>query len=674
VNRRGRSRVPALAAAIAVATLVAIPATAAGKTVHITKSDSAGNAVQGATFTLYVDAPPVGNGPPKGPEDTTVQGSCTTGANGQCDITNVPPGDYWVSETGPPPGYVAAPDSTLKVKRGKKQVFEVVVVDDKKPANTSVNDPTGDGLVDDGTHINQFGPAVATSPNGKQVFVAFNDPAGFFTERSAIGFAVSNDRGRSWEDLGQVPTGNAETFLLAQPAVVFDASTGTFVLAGQGAIVSGQEVSFSLLVGGYSPGSGTWSPLVDVFPDIPLGASAHDPWLAADGFASSTHEGTLYLGFTQSDGGQAQGFLTRSTNGGRTWSDPLAVTDLGTNDFLNPAVAPDGTVYVGWTDFGGQAATTNDIYVARSTDGGVTFSGGFAVAADVPKSGAPTSCGGTSRHAYLGGIVTADAPRIAVDPTDPNRLWVVFTGAGQADESDVLVSESSNRGRTWTPSVPMPYPAAVQMFPDIEVTRDGRIGVSYYQATSPDEVDFITAFSDAFTFSRPGYSVNAVVPVTDDPFALWSMNPPYDDFYGPCFGMQGNQMAAPGSGFHVSWTDGGDPGPAGNGGVDANIDFARMDPALATTTSLTIDTGGSTTRADGTVAPDPILSARVTLTLFFDDGPGGFEQVDRVRPRLGPNGTFAVTISSVGGTCRLVARFDGSEGRLPSSTSRTFAC
>jgi hypothetical protein len=293
VNRRGRSRIPALAAAIAVATLVAIPATAAGKTVHITKSDSAGNAVQGATFTLYVDAPPVGNGPPKGAEDTIVQGSCTTGANGQCDITNVPPGDYWVSETGPPPGYVAAPDSTLKVKRGKKQVFEVVVVDDKKPANTSVNDPTGDELVQDGTHINQFGPAVAASPNGKQVFVAFNDSGGFFTERSAIGFAVSNDRGRTWQDLGQVPTGNDDTFLFAQPTVLYDHLADRWLLASQGAVVEGQGFTQPLLVGRYSAQTGEWSALANTFPGIPPGASAHDPWLAMDGFAGSPHEGTV---------------------------------------------------------------------------------------------------------------------------------------------------------------------------------------------------------------------------------------------------------------------------------------------------------------------------------------------------------------------------------------------
>jgi hypothetical protein len=134
-------------------------------------------------------------------------------------------------------------------------------------------------------------------------------------------------------------------------------------------------------------------------------------------------------------------------------------------------------------------------------------------------------------------------------------------------------------------------------------------------------------------------------------------------------------MAAPGSGFVVAWTDGGDPGPVANGGIDPNIDAARLDPSLATTTTLSIDPGGSSVRVEGAVAPDPVLVATVTLTLFFDDGPGGFERVDRARPQLGEGGTFAVTISpSGGGRCRLVATFDGSEGRLPSSARETFAC
>jgi hypothetical protein len=211
------------------------------------------------------------------------------------------------------------------------------------------------------------------------------------------------------------------------------------------------------------------------------------------------------------------------------------------------------------------------------------------------------------------------------------------------------------------------------MFPDIQVTPDGRIGISYYQASSPSQIDFVTAFLDGFGPTLSG-SLHATVPVTDDPFSLWDVNPSYDSLYGDCVGLQGNRMAAPGSGFYVAWTDGGDPGPAGNGGIDPNIEFARMDPALATATTLSVSSTGSTVHAGGVVAPDPVLHAKVTVTLFVDDGPGGFEVADRVRPVLGPGGTYGVFFAEPGATCRLVVQFAGSEGRLPSSASQTFAC
>lgn len=55
------------------------------------------------TFTLYVDAAPVGGR--RGSEDTTSAGSCVTAVVGDrvtCSITGVPLGRYWLVETVPP--------------------------------------------------------------------------------------------------------------------------------------------------------------------------------------------------------------------------------------------------------------------------------------------------------------------------------------------------------------------------------------------------------------------------------------------------------------------------------------------------------------------------------------------------------------------------------------------
>lgn len=565
----------ALAAAAAVVMLAAVPAQAAGKTVHITKSDSAGNAVAGATFTLYVDAPPVGNGPPKGAEDTVVQGSCTTGANGQCDIADVPPGDYWVSETGPPAGYAAAPDSTLKVKKGKKKVFEVVVVNDKKPANVSVNDPTGDDLVGDDTHIFQFGPAVAVSDNGRQVAVAFNDSAGMVSgDFSGIGFAYSTNRGKSFEDLGQIPPNSPATFILAQPSIVYDPVRNRFVTAMDGVLLADDVFRNPILVSIFDPAAGTFAGPINTFPGIaPDPLAAHDPGLAVDPVT-----GNLFLTFTESSGtGQAEGFLSRSVNGGTKWKKPVSITGPGTNDFLTPVVAPNGALYLAWTDFGGDASATNDFRLVKSTDGGLTFSKPLTIANNVLKSGSPAHCGITERQTYLDRLVTADAPRLVVDPFDSGRLFVAFTGQGSADPSDVLFLSSNDGGKTWSDPTALPTGPGTQMFPDMRVAPDGRVAVTYYRAESTASIAYEGLFSSTSSDDPFLVDLNAAFPLSDAPFPAWNTAGPYDTHYNPCFGMQGNAFAAPGSGFYMAWADGGDPGPVENGGVDPNIDFVRFD-------------------------------------------------------------------------------------------------
>ena len=85
--------------------------------VSITKTDDADNALAGAEFTLYADNAPTGGS--RGAEDTIITTkTCTTAANGKCDITDVPPGDYWVVETKTPDHYDTAADQSVHVGLG----------------------------------------------------------------------------------------------------------------------------------------------------------------------------------------------------------------------------------------------------------------------------------------------------------------------------------------------------------------------------------------------------------------------------------------------------------------------------------------------------------------------------------------------------------------------------
>lgn len=75
----------------------------------------------------------------------------------------------------------------------------------------------------------------------------------------------------------------------------------------------------------------------------------------------------------------------RSTDGGRTWSQPARLSDDPTDALVGQyhpelAIAPGGRVDVAWWDFRSDDGTfTNDVYMASSTDNGATWSHNLAV-------------------------------------------------------------------------------------------------------------------------------------------------------------------------------------------------------------------------------------------------------------------------------------------------------
>jgi hypothetical protein len=81
--------------------------------VKIIKNDDLGSPLAGATFELYKDNAPTGGS--RGAEDTATGQTCTTPASGECTISNVLTGQYWVVETVTPAGYNTAADQHVTV-------------------------------------------------------------------------------------------------------------------------------------------------------------------------------------------------------------------------------------------------------------------------------------------------------------------------------------------------------------------------------------------------------------------------------------------------------------------------------------------------------------------------------------------------------------------------------
>ncbi len=87
-------------------------------TINIHKQDDLGNPLEGAVFTLFIDNPPLNGPAPHGAEDTATAKTCMTGADGNCTISDVVPGQYWVVETTGVPGHDLAADQNVVIGAG----------------------------------------------------------------------------------------------------------------------------------------------------------------------------------------------------------------------------------------------------------------------------------------------------------------------------------------------------------------------------------------------------------------------------------------------------------------------------------------------------------------------------------------------------------------------------
>ena len=188
--------------------------------------------------------------------------------------------------------------------------------------------------------------------------------------------------------------------------------------------------------------------------------------------------------------------LVWSEVGSNVWSEPLSVSPtvrraagdapgpgsgiaVGLKRIVqgsSPAVAPDGTVYVSWmdsTDDDSQEGLA-EIYVARSDDGGVSFTDPIRVVVY----GEP---GFRPRTAFFRYWASA-FPQIAIAPSgDFYMVWVGLNKAKPVDDGDVFFTRSQDRGETWSKPQILggDRTSSLQFFPAIAVGPDGKIHVMW---------------------------------------------------------------------------------------------------------------------------------------------------------------------------------------------------
>ncbi len=178
--------------------------------------------------------------------------------------------------------------------------------------------------------------------------------------------------------------------------------------------------------------------------------------------------------------------LVKGTNGGKSWSAPVAVSPTVVRQFgpgagskrvlqgSNVAVAPDGTVYVAYLDTldDGEMRGLAEIKVVRSDDGGRTWSRPVTAAVFNEIPFAPRN----ANFRYWGSAF----PQMAVGPN--GEVYVVFVGKPlekPLDDGDVYFVRSLDGGKTWSRPVRLNDDETnrLQFFPAIAVDPKGTIHV-----------------------------------------------------------------------------------------------------------------------------------------------------------------------------------------------------
>jgi hypothetical protein len=199
--------------------------------------------------------------------------------------------------------------------------------------------------------------------------------------------------------------------------------------------------------------------------------------------------GRVYVCWARFTGAQNHLSVKYSADGGQTWNDSRFVGpqgDVNNMQGCNLAVAPNHDVYVSWRTFDNNPSVSNPndsaIFVARSTNGGATFSTPVRVATFVD----------------YRQIASRTPPvfRVFANTTlaaDPNGVYVGWQARSGANGADVFISRSRTNGSTWEPPVkPTDGSGGHQLMPSL-AAAGGMLSVLWYDSRS----------EPAFTASGP---------------------------------------------------------------------------------------------------------------------------------------------------------------------------
>ena len=390
-------------------------------------------------------------------------------------------------------------DRTDELGRVHQSPSETVGPGTDDGPDVAVSDPSGDS----GSSTTQSETSMAVNEVTGTVCAGYNDSYHYFASSAGFtGFSRSTDSGATFVDKGALGVGS-----FGDPAIVWRRADEHFYF---GAL--------------HSSGLGLWKSTDDcqTFQWLGMmhsGGSDDKELIAVDNNPASPNYGNLYMVFTNFSA-DSRIWALSSSDAGVTWTNSQSISATSGVQGAWPAVAPNGDVFVGWVKFSGGSVTME---IARSTDGGVSYSMVTSPAASVLRpqnTGATGNCG---RAALNGNIRYLPSPQLVVG-SDGVLHSVYSYSPGGGDDCDSFYRQSADSGATWGPEIRLHDDVSTsdQFFPTLSVGASNTVSATWYDRRL-DSANLLIDYYQAFSFDggltwQPSQRISDVsTPVYLDP-------------------------------------------------------------------------------------------------------------------------------------------------------------